>query len=274
MRINLSDNNSIPQIGVGTWTLRGEEAVQSVKTALEMGFRLIDTAQWYENEEEVGRGIALSGVPREEIFITTKVIPMMMRKSADEIRVSLEDSLRKLGVDYVDMVLIHWPVMDHLEKTWRVLEEFVAEGKVRVLGVSNFNPHHLEDLYKYANIRPVLNQIEIHPYHTQEANVDYDRSIGLAVQAWGTFGQGNMDIVGDPLLQELALKYGKTASQIVLRWCAQRGLIVIPRARVRHLQENLDVASFELSDEDMKRISGLNKNLRSSEENDPENFTW
>jgi len=274
MKINLTDNISIPQIGVGTWTLRGEEATQNVKAALELGFRLVDTAQWYENEEEVGKGIAQSRVPREEVFITTKVIPAMMRRSPEEIRESLELSLRKLGVDYVDMILIHWPVMDHLEKTWRILEDFVAEGKVRVLGTSNFNPHHLEDLYKFAKIRPVLNQIEIHPYHTQEENVAYDRSIGLAVQDWGTFGQGNMDIVGDPLLQSLATKYGKTASQILLRWCVQRGLIVIPRARLRHLQENLDVAAFELSEEDMKSISSLNRNLRSSEANDPENFTW
>lgn len=274
MKINLSDNTQIPQIGVGTWTLRGDEATLNVKTALEMGFRLVDTAQWYENEEEVGKGIAQSGVPREDIYVTTKVIPAMMRNSAEEIRQSVEVSMSKLGVDYLDLVLIHWPVMDHLQKTWSVLEDFVAEGKVRSLGVSNFNRHHLEDLFKFAKVRPVLNQIEIHPYHTQEENVAYDRSEGLQVEAWGTFGQGNMDIIGDPLLQEIAAKYGKTASQIVLRWCVQRGLVVIPRARVRHMQENLDVATFELSEEDMTRISSLNRNLRSSEANDPENFTW
>lgn len=274
MKLRLADGYSIPQLGVGTWTLKGDEATQNVMTALQKGFRLVDTAQWYENEAEVGKGITLSGVPREEIFITTKVIPMMMRRSPEEIRASIIESLDKLGLDYVDMVLIHWPVMDHLEKTWRILEEFVAEGKIRSLGTSNFNRHHMEDLLAFAKVKPVLNQIEIHPYHTQEENVAYGRSIGLQIQAWGTFGQGNMDIVGDPLLQELAASYGRTASQILLRWCIQRGLIVIPRARIRHLQENLDVLGFELSAEDMARISGLNRNLRSSEDNDPENFSW
>ena len=274
MKIRLSDNTSIPVMGVGTWTLKGEVAVESVRTALEMGFRLVDTAQWYENEAEVGKGIALSGVPREEIFLTTKVIPSMMRNSAEEIRRSIEVSLEKLGTGYIDMVLIHWPVMDHLEKTWKVLEEFVAAGKIRSLGVSNFNPHHLEDLFRYTKVRPVLNQIEIHPYLVQEDLVAYSRSAGMQVQAWGTFGQGNMDITGDPLLQELAASYGKTASQIVLRWCVQRGLVVIPRARIHHLQENLDVMGFELSDEDMARISALDRNLRSSEDNDPETFTY
>lgn len=274
MKLTLADNNQIPLMGVGTWTLKGEEASEAVKTALSMGFRLVDTAQWYENEEAVGQGIAESGIPREEIFLTTKVIPRIMRESPEAIRQSLDESLAKLGVDYVDMVLIHWPVMEHLQKTWAILEEYVAAGKIRSLGTSNFNRHHLEDLYKYAKIRPVLNQIEIHPYHTQEENVAYDRSIGLQVQAWGTFGQGNMDIAGDPLLKELAAKYGKTSSQILLRWCVQRELIVIPRARIHHLQENLDVLGFSLSDEDMSRISALNKNLRSSEANDPENFTF
>ncbi len=273
-KIKLNNNLEIPQIGVGTWTLRGETARQNVRLALEAGFRHIDTAQGYENEAEVGQGITDSGVPRQEIFVTTKVNTGIMRMGKQAVIDSIDESLRKLNMDYIDLLLIHWPVKDCVRHTWEAMEDFVKGGAVKSIGVSNFNRHHLDDLLSYAEIRPVINQIEVHPLMTQEENIAYNRSLGIEVEAWGPFGQGDLDVVGHPLLQSLAQKYEKTASQIVLRWIVQRGLITIPRAKPNHFEENLGIMTFSLSDEDMQTISGLNQNLRSNVLNDPETFPW
>lgn len=274
MKIRLSNGYEIPQIGVGTWTLKGEVATGNVRKALEAGFRHVDTAQMYENETEVGQGIAESGVSRGDIFLTTKVSTTTMRGGRDVVRRSVEESIERLAVDYLDLLLIHWPVKDCVKDTWQVMEEFVKCGKVRSLGVSNFNRHHLDELLSYAEIRPVINQIEVHPLMTQVENIAYNRQLGIQVQAWGPFGQGDIDVVGHPVLQALAAKYGKTASQIVLRWIVQLGLITIPRAKPDHFAENLGVMEFVLADEDMQAISALNRNLRSNAMNDPENFPW
>lgn len=273
-KIKLNNGMEIPQIGVGTWTLKDEIATLNVKLALEAGFRHIDTAQMYENEDAVGQGIIDSKVPREEIFLTTKVSTTTMRKGKEGVRKSIEESLAKLKTDYLDLLLIHWPVKDCVKDTWLVMEEFVKQGKVKSLGVSNFNRHHLEDLLSYAEIRPVINQIEVHPFMTQEENISHNRELGIQIQAWGPFGQGDIDVIGHPLLQSLAAKYGKTASQIVLRWIIQRDLITIPRCKPNHFKENLELMTFSLTDEDMMAISGLNQNLRSNVDNDPENFPW
>ncbi len=272
--IELNNGAAIPQIGVGTWTLKGDEAATNVRLAIEAGFRHIDTAQGYDNEEEVGRGIIESGIGREELFITTKVATNIMREGKDAVRYSIEESLKKLQTNYLDLLLIHWPVKDCVRDTWQVMEEFVLEGKVRSLGVSNFNKHHLDDLLEHAKVRPVINQIEVHPLMTQEENIAINRELGIQVQAWGPFGQGDIDIVGLPLLRQLAEKYDKTSSQIVLRWIMQRGLITIPRCKPNHFKENLELATFELSNDDMEAISALNKNLRSNVNNDPETFPW
>lgn len=272
--IKLNNNYEIPQIGVGTWTLKGDVAANNVRMALEAGFRHIDTAQGYDNESEVGQGIKDSGVDRNEIFLTTKVATNIMREGRDGVRKSIDQSLAKLKTDYLDLLLIHWPVKDCVKDTWQVMEEYVRAGKVRSLGVSNFNRHHLDDLLSYAEIRPVINQIEVHPLMTQEENIAYNHKLGIQVQAWGPFGQGDIDVIGHPLLQSLAKKYDKTASQIVLRWIVQRDLITIPRAKPNHFAENLEVMQFVLSDEDMVSINGLNQNLRSNVLNDPETFPW
>lgn len=272
--IELSNGRSIPQIGVGTWTLKGDEAAANVRSAIEAGFRHIDTAQGYDNEEAVGHGVKDSGINREELFITTKVATNIMREGKDAVRTSIEESLRKLKTNYLDLLLIHWPVKDCVKDTWQVMEEFILEGKVRSLGVSNFNKHHLDDLLSYAKVRPVINQIEVHPLMTQEDNLAINRELGIQVQAWGPFGQGDIDIVGLPLLRQLAEKYGKTSSQIVFRWIIQQGLITIPRCKPNHFKENLELTTFELSDEDMNAISALNQNLRSNVNNDPETFPW
>ena len=272
--MRLNNGLMIPQIGAGTWTLRGETARQNVRLALEAGFRHIDTAQMYENEEEVGQGIAESGVPRSEIFVTTKVATNIMRNGQEAVRLSIDESLAKLKTDYIDLLLIHWPVKDCVRDTWQVMEDYVRQGKVRSIGVSNFNRHHLDDLLSYADIRPVINQIEVHPLMTQEENIAYNRQLGIQVEAWGPFGQGDIDVIGHPLLQSLAAKYQKTASQIVLRWIVQRDLITIPRAKPNHFKENLEVMAFSLSDADMLAISALNQNLRSNVLNDPDAFPW
>lgn len=272
--ILLNNGYYIPKIGVGTWTLKGETARNNVKLALQAGFRLIDTAQGYENEKEVGEGINDSNVPREECFLTTKIATNIMRENEDTIIASIEESLRKLQTPYLDLLLIHWPVKDCVQKTWKIMEDYVRQGKVRSLGVSNFNRHHLEDLFEYAEIRPVINQIEVHPLMSQIDNIAYNHSLGIQVQAWGPFGQGDIDVVGNEAIQAIALKYDKSPSQIVLRWIIQRNLITIPRAKPNHFDENLDILSFELSNEDMEAINVLNIDLRSNELNNPENFPW
>lgn len=272
--MRLNNGLEIPQIGVGTWTLRGEMARRNVCLALKAGFRHIDTAQGYENETEVGQGIIDSGVLRQEIFVTTKVKTGIMREGQNAVSLSIDESLTKLKTDYIDLLLIHWPVKDCVKQTWQVMEDYVCQGKVRSIGVSNFNRHHLEDLLAYAEIRPVVNQIEVHPLMTQEENVAYNHELGIQVEAWGPFGQGDIDVVGHPVLQTLAQKYHKTASQIVLRWIVQRDLITIPRAKPNHFAENMEIMTFSLSNEDMQAISALNQNLRSNVLNDPEYFPW
>lgn len=272
--IRLNNNQEIPQIGVGTWTLRGETARTNVHMAIEAGFRHIDTAQGYDNESEVGQGIIDSGVARQQLFVTTKVNTGIMRMGRQAVANSIDESLARLKTDYIDLLLIHWPVKDCVKTTWQVMEDYVRQGKVRSIGVSNFNRHHLDDLLTYATIRPAINQIEVHPLLTQEENIAYNHSLGIQVEAWGPFGQGDIDIVGLPLLQSLAEKYEKTASQIVLRWIVQRGLITIPRAKPNHFAENMEVAAFTLTDTDMQAISSLNRNQRSNVLNDPETFPW
>lgn len=272
--IKLNNGIEIPQIGAGTWTLKGDTAINNVRLALQAGFRHIDTAQMYENEEEVGTGIVRSGIAREEIFLATKVNTVVMRNGKEAVRKSIEESIKKLKTDYLDLLLIHWPVKDCVNDTWAIMEEMVKEGKIRSLGVSNFNRHHLEDLFKNSTIRPVINQIEVHPLMSQVENIEYNHSLGIQVEAWGPFGQGNIDITGLPTLKELAKKYGKTTSQIVLRWIVQRGLITIPRCKPNHFAENLEILKFSLEQEDMEAINSLNQNLRSNVKNDPENFPW
>lgn len=272
--IRLSNGMQIPPIGVGTWTLKGETAVNNVSLALKAGFRLIDTAQLYDNEREVGDGIRLSGIAREDIFLTTKIATNVMRMDKTAIRVAIEESLCKLQTPYVDLLLIHWPVKDCVRKTWEVMEDYVSQGKVRALGVSNFNRHHLEELFEYARIRPVLNQIEVHPLMSQVENIAYNHSLGIQVQAWGPFGQGDIDVIGNPVIQQLAARYQKTPSQIVLRWIVQRNLITIPRAKPNHFDENLGIMAFSLEASDMAAIDALNINLRSNADNDPETFPW
>lgn len=268
--ITLNNGLSMPQLGFGTWTL-AENTIPSVREAVACGYRLFDTAQAYGNEKAVWQGIKESGIARKELFITTKISPPNMRKPPQ--KDAIDASIEALGGEYLDLFLLHWPVSSHIRETWETLEEYVQKGLIRSIGLSNFNPHHIEELLKYARVRPVLNQIEIHPYHSQETNVAATRGYGLAVEAWSPLAQGR--IVNDDTIQGIAKKYGKSPAQVTLRWEIQRGLIVIPRSKnPAHIAENIRLFDFELSNEDMMAMNALNRNQRINPQNDPDNFPW
>ncbi len=268
--ITLNNGLSMPQLGFGTWTL-AENTTPSVREAVACGYRLFDTAQAYGNEKAVWQGIKESGIARQEVFITTKISPPNMRKPPQ--KDAIDASIEALGGEYLDLFLLHWPVSPHIQETWETLEEYVRKGLIKSIGLSNFNPHHIEDVLKYAKVRPVLNQIEIHPYHSQETNVAASRGYGLAVEAWSPLAQGR--VASDETIRTVAKKYGKSPAQVTLRWEIQRGLIVIPRSKnPAHIAENIRLFDFELSNEDMATISALNQNQRINPQNDPDNFPW
>lgn len=269
--VKLNNGIEMPQLGFGTWTLKGDTASESVKNALLSGYRLVDTAQAYGNEEAVYKGIKDSQINRKDLFITTKISPDNMRKH--RVEESLKESLDKLGGDYLDLVLIHWPVKGEVQQTWEVLERYVRNGKVRAIGLSNFNPHHIEDLMKYATIKPVINQMEIHPYMTQFGPSGFTFKNGIQVEAWSPLGTGT--VLKDPTLAKIAESHHKTPAQIVLRWLMQRGIVAIPRSsNPEHIKENIEIFDFKLSPEEMEIINGLNKNTRVNPKNDPDNFPW
>ncbi len=269
--VTLNNGIKMPQLGAGTFTLK-ETAAASVKYAIGAGYRLIDAAQGYNNEAEVWKGIKGSGIDRSEIFITSKISTDAMRNGT--VRESLDKSIKALGGEYIDLMLIHWPVKDKIEKTWKIMEEYVDAGKIRAIGLSNFNPHQLDDLLKYARIKPVINQIEIHPYMTQQEVVGYTFSKGIQVEGWAPLGQGG-PVLQDKTIAVIAEKYDKSIAQVILRWNMQRGLIAIPRCdNPNYTTENIDIFDFELSPVDMAIINGLNRNERTYEKNDPDNFPW
>lgn len=268
--ITLSDGGKIPQLGCGTWTLK-EDAVDVVKMALAAGCRSIDTAELYGNEEFVGKGIRESGIPREDIFLTTKISPDAMRHPPQ--KQWIDESLKNLDCGYIDLLLIHWSIDDHNKETWETMEEYVDKGLVKHIGVSNFHPHHLDDLLAYAKIRPVVDQLETHPYNTQQSNIKACHDRGVAVECWSPLAQGR--VMKDPVITKIAEAHKKNNAQITLRWEIQRGLITIPKFRNPvHIQQNMDIFDFELTDEEMKAITALNENKRCNPLNDPENCPW
>ncbi|MDO5759690.1 MAG: aldo/keto reductase [Bacteroidota bacterium] len=270
--VKLNNGMEMPQLGVGTFLVK-EDAVQRVSYAIKVGFRLIDVAQGYGNEKEVGEGIRQSGIDRSELFVTTKINTTEMRNGT--VRESLDKSLADLATGYIDLVLIHWPVEGKIKETWQILEEYIDKGLIRCIGVSNFNPHHLDDLLEYARIQPVVNQIEVEPYLTQQKVVGYTFQKGIQVQAWGPLGQGITGVLEDPVIGEIATRHGKSIAQVILRWHMQRGLVTIPRCdNDAHTEENIRIFDFELSPAEMEIISGLNRDQRSNSKNDPDNFPW
>jgi 2,5-diketo-D-gluconate reductase A len=268
--IRLNNGVEIPQFGFGVFQIEPGEVVTAVRTALDAGYRHIDTAQMYGNEEGVGQAIRESGVPREELFVTTKLDND--RHGHDEAATALDESLRRLGLDHVDLYLIHWPrpAQDRYVDTWRGFEKLAAEGRARAIGVSNFQIPHLERLAAETGTVPAVNQVELHPRFPQEELRAHHREHGIATEAWSPIGQGG-DLLRDERLAGLADKYGKTPAQIVLRWHVELGNIVFPKSVTpSRIRENIDVFDFELADDDRATIDDLATGERMGP--DPDDF--
>lgn len=255
----LNNGVRMPWLGLGVWkTKEGEEVVQAVQYALEAGYRSIDTAAVYGNEAGVGQAIQASSIPRDQLFITTKV--WNADQGYDSTLRAFEESRRKLQLEVIDLYLIHWPGKDKYKETWKALEKLYKDGLVRTIGVSNFKVHHLEDLLQDSEIVPAVNQVEFHPLLIQQELRTFCKDHKIQLEAWSPLMQGNLDL---PLLSELAGKYGKTPAQIILRWDLQHGVVTIPKSiRESRIRENIDVFDFTLSDEDMARLDGLNQDRR------------
>lgn len=259
----------MPWLGLGVYkTKDGEEVIHAVKTAIELGYRSIDTAAGYNNEDGVGQAIRECGVARDELFITTKV--RNPDQGYESTLKAFEVSRRKLGLDYIDLYLIHWPVAGKYRETWKALIHLQKEGLIKSIGVSNFQIHHLKEIIEDTGVVPVVNQVEFHPLLTQRELLKYANEQGIQLEAWSPLMQGNLDL---PLLNELAEKYGKTPAQIVLRWDLQQGVITIPKSVNAHrIKENAGFFDFTLSDEDVKAIEDLNQDHRFGP--DPDNFNF
>lgn len=265
-KIFLSNGIEMPALGFGTYkTGSEEETIEAVSTALQVGYRHIDTASFYENEVGVGKGIIQSGVPREEIFLTTKL--WQHEQGFENALKAFEDSCSRLQVDYLDLYLIHWPTKLNYE-TWRALEKLYKEGKVKAIGVCNFKKEHLKELIEKAEIKPMVNQIQLHPELTEEDLTAYCKKETIQIVSWGPLERGKIYKI--TLLQQLAEKYNRSISQITLRWHFQKGYVAIPKSNKKErMKENFQIFDFELTKEDMKSIDGLNKNERLSKA--PEN---
>lgn len=277
---NLQDTTTLhngvkmPWFGLGVFKVEeGPELVNAVKYAIKHGYRSIDTAAIYQNEAGVGQaireGIEEAGISREDLFITSKVWNSDL--GYESTLAAYETSLNKLGLDYLDLYLIHWPVEGKYKDAWRALETLYKEGKVRAIGVSNFQVHHLEDLLKDAEIKPMINQVEYHPRLTQLEVKTFCQDNGIQLEAWSPLMQGQL--LDQPVLKDIANKYNKTVPQVILRWDLQNGVVTIPKSTKEHrIVENANIFDFELTNEDMELINSLNQNLRVGP--DPDNFDF
>ncbi len=260
--IILNNGVEMPQLGFGVWQVPDDEAEKAVATALEAGYRSIDTAAIYGNEEGTGRAIAASGIARDELFVTTKL--WNGEQGYDSTLRAFDASLDKLGLDQVDLYLIHWPLpsKDLYVDTYKAFEKIHADGRAKAIGVSNFLPEHLERLIGETSIIPAVNQIELHPHLQQRASREYHAEQGITTEAWSPLGQGK-GLLEVPAIVAIAQKHGRTPAQVVLRWHIQLGNVVIPKSVTpSRIKENIDVFSFELDPEDMGAISALNEDRR------------
>jgi 2,5-diketo-D-gluconate reductase A len=260
--VTLSDGHSIPVVGLGVYKVANSITASLVSQALECGYRLIDTASMYENEVGVGEGIANSGIPREQVSVATKF--WMDDLGYDQTLRAFDKSLNLLGLDYIDLYLIHWPAPKRgllYVESWKAMERLKNQGLVRSLGVCNFHPHHIEEILKIAEHPPVLNQIEVHPLLTQDTVIEYNSAHSILTQAWSPLARGQ--ILDNQVVSSIGKKLGKSTSQIVLRWHLQRGTAVIPKSTSKErIIENLSLLDFELSESEMAQISSLNVNYR------------
>lgn len=271
--VTLENGVKMPQLGYGVYQVTKEECERCVLDALKVGYRLFDTAQSYFNEEEVGNAIFKSGVSREEIFLTSKV--WIDHYGYEECRKSVLESLRKLKTDYIDLMLLHQPFSDYYG-AYRALEDLYDEGKIKAIGISNFYPDRMVDLASFTRIKPMINQIEIHPYHQQVFSKEWHDKYGVQLEAWAPFGEGRKNMFELSELKEIGDKYGKTVAQVILRWHLQRGIVVIPKStHLERMKENFNVFDFELAQEDMDVISKLDKNESSFfSHQDPSIVEW
>lgn len=268
--LTLHDGIRMPLLGLGVWQVPNEQAAQVVGEALRVGYRAVDTAAVYGNEEGVGQAIRESGVPRKEVFVTTKV--WNTDQGYDATLRAMDASLKRLGMEYVDLYLIHWPVpaQDRFLDTWRALERLRADGKARSIGVSNFKIPHLERLLKASEVVPSVNQVELHPYLQQRDLREFHAKHGIATESWSPLAKGQ--ILSDPVVGAIAAKHGKSPAQVVIRWHLDSGLIVIPKsATPSRLPENLAVMDFTLDADDMARLAALDQGRRVGP--DPDTFS-
>lgn len=253
--VELRNGIVMPQIGYGVYQVDPSECEKCVSEALKVGYRMVDTAQAYHNEEGVGAAVAKSGIPREELFLVTKI--WISNYGYEKAKVSIDESLRKLGTDYIDLMLLHQPFCDRYG-AYRALEEAYKEGKLRAIGVSNFYPDHLIDLASNVEIPPMVNQVETHVFDQQIKAQKYMEEYGCHIMSWGPFAEGRNNFFSNPVLVNIGKKYGKSAAQVALRWLIQRGVIIIPKSvHIERMEQNLDIFDFSLSEDDMKEIAGL-----------------
>ena len=273
--ITLNDSTTIPQLGFGVLLVPSDETAATVTQALEVGYRHIDTAQMYFNEAGVGEAIAASGIPRDELYITSKLSNGFHRP--DDARRSFDETLERLRLDRIDLFLIHWPVPTLYDgdfvSTWRTLAEFVQDGRASSVGVSNFAPAHLDRIIEETGVVPAVNQIEVHPYFTNEDARAASHRHGVTVEAWSPLARGG--VLDDPVIEKVAEARGRTPSQVTLRWHLDRGDIVFPKStHPERMRENLDILDFSLTQDEMAEISALNRGIDGRLGYDPDEFDW
>ena len=266
--VTLSNGVEIPQLGFGVFQIPPKETKDVVKKAIEVGYRHFDTAQAYFNEAEIGEAIKESGIAREDMFLTTKV--WVSSYGYEETKKAFQDSLDKLQTDYIDLYLLH-QCMGDVYSTWKAVEELYKEGKIKAIGVCNFTQGRFTDLCLHAEIKPMVNQIEVNPFFQQEGTEDFHKQFDAVVEAWGPLAEGKDGIFTNPLLTQIAEKYGKSVAQVILRWLIQRGIVVFPKStKESRMIENADVFDFELTDGDMEKIKELETGTAIAPVDDPE----
>lgn len=266
----LHNGVEMPYVGLGVFKMKdGEEVENAVKWALDAGYRHIDTAAVYRNETGVGNAVRNSSLRRSELFITSKL--WNSDQGYDSTKRALDESLKRLQTDYLDLYLVHWPVEGKYTDTWKAMEDLYDEGKVKAIGVSNFKQHHLEHLMDFVRIKPMVNQMEFHPYLVQQDLVDFCGANDIQYEAWSPLMQGNITNV--PVVKEVAKKYGKTPAQVTIRWGLQKGIVMIPKSsNVERIKENADVFDFSIHEEDMRKLDNLDRDERFGP--DPDTFDF
>jgi 2,5-diketo-D-gluconate reductase A len=273
--IALNNGTSIPQLGFGVFQVPPEDTAEVTAQALEVGYRHIDTAEMYQNEAGVGEAIRSSGIARDELYVTSKLNNTF--HEPDAARRAFDETMAKLGLDRIDLFLIHWPLPTRYDgdfvSTWRTLAEFVEDGRATSIGVSNFQPAHLDRIVEETGVRPVVNQIEVHPYFGNEEARAASHRHQVAVEAWSPIAQG--DVLGDEVVGKIAAAHGRTPSQVTLRWHVQRGDIVFPKTtHVERMRENFEIFDFTLTDDEMAEITGLDRGEAGRRGPNPDTFDW